>query len=121
MTVKVTTNGWANVYCQDTNLVKSATIANGARFKVYGDGKSWRLCVGTSDTGSDNCYHELKFSTKKNKVTEIDVPYTKLRQPSWGKKKPFNKANIDLFQFRRDGYEDGTAESTIKVFDFELY
>jgi TolB-like protein len=121
MTVKSASNGWANVYCTDTNLINKAKTANGVRFKVYGDGKSWRLCLGTTETESDSCYHERKFSTKKNKVMEIDIPYTKLRQPSWGKKKPFNKANIDVLQFRRDWHEDGTAESTIKIFDFELY
>ncbi|MDR0410814.1 MAG: CIA30 family protein [Treponema sp.] len=122
MTMKLASNGWGVISSpRNTALTQTAKTANGIRFKVYGDGKPWCLGVETTDTDSDGCRHQLRFSTKKGKVMELDIPYSKLRQLSWGKKKSFNKANIHGFLFLRDVYEDGTAESTIKVFDFELY
>jgi hypothetical protein len=51
----------------------------------------------------------------------VDIPYSKLKQPAWGKKVPFIKSSIFFLTFQRNSDIGGTGPSTIKVFDFEIY
>jgi hypothetical protein len=73
----------------------------------------------TSDV-TDGCLHGTIITTKKGKVTSFDVPFSRLKQPDWGRRVKFNKDNIRIMEFQRSN-DTGTGKSVIKVFDFEIY
>ena len=103
------------------NLHKNA---NGVRFKVLGDGKTWHMQVLTEQASADHCYYHSVISTRNNRVVNVDIPFSRLRQFDWGKKVSFIKSNITGLQFDRNGglpNNSGTGASTIKIFDFEVY
>jgi hypothetical protein len=116
-------SGWRCIVLRLTNETTVQTLqkGSGVRFKVLGDGKSWRFQVGTDEAMSDHCYHEIRVKTKKGNIVEIDVPYSKLKQPAWGKKVPFINTSINSIYFQRHSDIGGAGSSTIKVFDFEIY
>lgn len=93
---------------------------SGVRFKVVGDGKAWNIQFGTNETNTDYCHYQHGFTPKSGKVTEVNVPFTQLKQPSWGKKASFVKNNIFYLVFER-GTDQAAGVSTIKIFDFEVY
>jgi len=105
------------------SILESARKASGIRFKVYGDGKSWFLNVRTEETKADYAWYRYQFDTSLNKVVTIDVPYSKLKQPDWGKKVLFNKNAIFEVGFARNDNlgPDVLGTSQIKIFDIELY
>ena len=100
-------------------LIQKMKDSSGVRFTVWGDGKTWALQIPTADI-NDFCYYESTFSTKKNQITAIDIPYSKLKQPAWGKKTAFNNKNINNLVFQKHS-KDGSGTSTIKIFDLEIY
>jgi ABC-type glycerol-3-phosphate transport system substrate-binding protein len=102
------------------SILKGTKTASGIRFKVYGDGKPWFLRVITEETKADWATYRYQFDTIKNKVSIIDIPYSSLKQPEWGKQVIFNKNTIDGFMFSRS-QEFGLGTSTIKIFDIEIY
>jgi len=101
-------------------LISKIRLASGVRFKVLGDGKTWRLTFPTRDTEKDWCLHEYIIRTDKNKVMEINVPYTSLKQPSWGKQVPFKKDDITSVVLQTNT-DLTSGSSTIKVFDFGIW
>jgi len=113
---------WGDLNIRES-ILENARKASGIRFKVYGDGKSWFLNVRTKEALTDYSWYRYQFKTSSNKVLTIDVPYSKLKQPDWGKKVLFNKNTIFEIAFGRNdnlGQETlGTAQ--IKIFDIELY
>jgi len=113
---QVTYDGWNN---DSLNILNSLRNANGVRFKVLGDGKKWRFFIKTLDV-RDYCNHEIIIQTQKGKVTSVDVPYSRLKQPSWGKQVAFNKYNIQWLTIERTK-DLGTGPAYIKIFDFEIY
>jgi hypothetical protein len=116
-------SGWRVGNCTITNktIVQTLQKGSGVRFKVLGDGKKWKLLLGTIEADKDGCHYEIPIVTKKEKVVEIDVPYSKLKQPAWGKKVPFIKSSIMYLVFQRSHDIGSTGPSTIKVFDLEIY
>jgi hypothetical protein len=55
-------------------------------------------------------------------IIDINIPFSSLKQPSWGKRVPFVKNSIMVVNLQRhteSASETGT--STLKVFDFEIY
>ncbi|MDR0442795.1 MAG: CsgG/HfaB family protein [Treponema sp.] len=97
---------------------------SGVRFKILGNGKTWIFLLATKDV-TDSFYQTL-VATKKGKVVAVDIPYSKLKQPSWSKMTSFNKSNIDnfCFMYHSDPKSSGphqTGLSSIKIFDFEIY
>jgi hypothetical protein len=116
-------SGWRISELSLTNetMVQTLQKGSGVRFKVLGDGKKWKLVVGTDEAMSDYGLYEMQIQTKKEKILEIDVPYSKLKQPSWGKKVPFIKSSIKTLQFQRKDDTGGTGPSTIKIFDLVVY
>jgi hypothetical protein len=115
-------SGWryGQIILTNETMVQTLQKGSGVRFKVLGDGKKWIVIVPTNEAMSDYCFYQIPIVTKNKKVVEIDVPYSKLKQPTWGKKVPFIKTSINSLQFLRN-QTGGTGPSTIKVFDFEIY
>jgi hypothetical protein len=95
---------------------------NGVRFKVLGDGKTWLLRFQTIESRITFAHYQAKIQTKKNKVIQIDIPFSKLKHPGYGKKDPFIKNNIlnMLFEYN-SSTENKTRFTVMKVFDFEIY
>jgi hypothetical protein len=107
---------------ENETMVQQLQKGSGVRFKVWGDGKTWKLQIPTREAEADNCFYETPIATRNGRVVEIDVPYSKLKQPSgWGKKVSFIKTNILCLAIQRHSDIGGTGLSTIKVFDFEIY
>jgi len=87
-----------------------------------GDGKTWELRLPTKETDADMAHYRAVIATKNGRVVEVDIPYTQLKQPSWGKKIAFNKNSIRGLHFSRHNESPGGAgNSTIKIFDLEIY
>jgi TolB-like protein len=110
---------WGNIQISDSGIVQKAKTASGIRFKVYGDGKRWYLEFATREA-TDYAFHRSAINTRRNQVITVNIPYTSLRQPDWGKKVGFNKSSVSTLQFSRIT-EDGLGTSSIKVFDIEFY
>jgi len=109
---------------EDAEFLQRLRQANGIRFKVLGDGAAgWRVQFPTSDTMSDYAHFETDFTTRRNNVVNIDIPFSGLRQPSWGRRVSFNKGNISSLSIQRYAGDNSnlSGSSTIKVFDFEIY
>jgi len=123
--IKNKTSWWGELRI-DRNLPEKAKKALGIRFKVYGDGRPWFLCVETEEAMKDYAWFRYQFNTIKDKVSTIDIPYSILRQPQWGKKIIFNKNSIRGIIFSRNNNLAGpesisTGTSIIKIFDIEVY
>ena len=116
-------SGWRISQIELTNetIVQTLQKGSGVRFKVLGDGKKWKLIIGTNEANKDGCFYEIPIATKEGKVVEVDVPYSKLKQPPWGKKVRFVKNSIMCLTLQRHTDIGGTGPSTIKIFDFEIY
>jgi len=112
---------WGQLHIEGP-IIERAKTASGIRFKIYGDGKPWVLEAATSDR-NDNVFFRYNFKTIKNKVSTIDIPYTKFILPEWAKTKSiFNKNFLHAFQFVSDSNnESKSGTSQIKIFDIELY
>jgi len=113
---------WGQLKIVNT-LIERAKTASGIRFKVYGDGRAWNLDVSTEEAGMDFNFYRYSFNTSKNKVSTIDIPYAKLKQPEWVKSKIiFNKNSINAIQFNSSSTSDSkSGTSQLKIFDIELY
>jgi hypothetical protein len=117
--VNVRSNGWAGAMIYLGDIIQRLKNANGVRFKVLGDGKRWRVNFPTNNV-ADSSWHGMTITTQNGKVTSIDVPFSRLRQPNWGRKTAFNKNNITGMAIQRTN-DTGLGASAIKVFDFEIY
>jgi len=105
----------------DNNLIKKFANANGIRFKALGDGKRWRVYFATTDV-NDTAYHGVTISTQNGQISNIDVSFSKLNQPDWGRRTKFNKNNIKGITIERSAdVGGGSGASAIKIFDFEIY
>jgi hypothetical protein len=111
---------WAGVINSNFEILQRLRNASGVRFKVLGDGKTWRLRFTTNETRSDSNSFGAEITTRNGRVMEINIPYSSLRQPSWGRRATFIKNNIaDIGIERLSMHGAGTA--SIKIFDFEIY
>ncbi|MDR0456082.1 MAG: CIA30 family protein [Treponema sp.] len=116
-------SGWrvGQFSMSNPSIVQKLKEGSGVRFNVLGDGKKWVLQIATEDI-KDYCYYEAIISTKKNKVVSIDIPYSKLKQPSgWGKKMAFNQNSINYLNLQYHTSIGASGSSAIKIFDFEIY
>jgi hypothetical protein len=113
---------WAEVVNHNPSVVQKLKSGSGVRFKVLGDGKSWYFRIPVSEIFAEGNYHFATISTRKDRVVEVDISYTQLRQPGWGKRAAFNKNNIKGLNFTRlNDTPGGAGASTIKIFDIEIY
>jgi hypothetical protein len=115
-------SGWryGELRLSNKTIVQTLQNGSGVRFKVLGDGKRWKLIVGTDEAMSIYRFYETPIATKKGKVVEIDVPYSKLKQ-FYGNNKRLHKSSISSLIIKRDGDIGGVGPSTIKVFDMVIY
>jgi hypothetical protein len=114
----VMTSGWkaAQFVLENQTMVQQLRGGSGVRFKVLGDGRKWVVRINTTEGIQNRCYFESPIATKRGKVVQVDIPYSKLNPYVDGKKVPFIKESIlYLALFKRD------EQTTIKVFDFEIY
>ncbi|MCL2273284.1 MAG: hypothetical protein FWC19_10830, partial [Treponema sp.] len=104
-------------------FIQQFKTANGIKFSVLGDGADgWRVMFPMRETLSDNCYHEAVFSTTNGRVTQVDIPFSKLAQPGWGRRVTFNRNNIVSIKIQRHSTDSNfSGASAIKIFDFETY
>ena len=77
-----------------------------------GDGKKWVAQIITN-IDKDPGYYDTNIQTKKGKVTNIDIPFSRF-------KPQFNKDDISFFAILRN-VVTGMGPAGIKVFDFEIY
>ena len=104
-------------------FVKKLRNANGIKFTVIGDGKAgWKVMFPMKETVSDSCWHEADFPTKIGQSVNIDIPFSQLTQPDWGRSVTFNRSSITSIIFQRfasDNKLSGT--SAIKIYNLEIY
>jgi len=114
---------WGSFQIKDNEpILSQLRTASGVRFKAIGDGKKWFLILDTKETMSDHCSYRSEIKTRNNQVVYIDIPYSSLRQPDWGRKTRFVKNNIMVIVLQRlTDTASETGTSTLKVFDFEVY
>jgi hypothetical protein len=105
----------------DINLIQKLTNANGVRFKIAGDGKKWEIYFPTTDV-KDTAYHGYTITTQNGKVGNIEVPFNKLSQPSFGSTVGFRKTNVKGIVIQKSStIGSGSGASIIKIYDFEIY
>jgi hypothetical protein len=108
----------------DSSVITQLRTANGIRFKVLGDGKLWHLIFVTPGIIKDNGSYEAPIQTSNNRIVNIDIPYSRLKQPSWAVRARFDKSLITDIQIQRKNEDNNKVESgvfVIKVFDIEIY
>jgi len=116
------TTRWGSFEIKDESILSQVRTASGVRFKAMGDGKRWKLVFHTKETMDDFCSYEAEIKTVNNRVVDIKIPYSSLKQPTWGKKAPFVKNNImNISLQRHTNTISEIGPSTLKVFDFEFY
>jgi hypothetical protein len=109
----------------DESILQKLKAGTGVRFKVqHTDGKNtgWYLEMPTREQ-IDGCFYEAPINLQSGGVTEINIPYSSLRQPDWGFQRRFNQSAIASIMIRRtgEGPFNAAGSSTIKIFDFEIY
>jgi TolB-like protein len=113
---------WSCIYSQEISIAQKMIKGSGVRFKVLGDGKKWQLEIPTKEANADSAWYSAVINTQKDKVVAIDIPYSRLKQPSsWGKKVAFNSNSILNLIFAINKDTQGTVSSAIKIFDIEIY
>jgi hypothetical protein len=120
LNARVVNMGWAGAATDNEAIAEQLRGASGVRLKVLGDGKPWQLIIYIPETSSDGGSHRVEIKTRKGKVVEIDVPFSKLKQPPWGRRVKFNRDSINGIGIER-GSHQGLGATTIKVFDIEVY
>jgi len=114
---------WGSFQIKDNEpILSQLRTASGVRFKAIGDGKKWIIQFHTKETIRDFCSYRAEIKTVNNKVVDINIPFSSLKQPDWGKKAQFVKNNIlVIVLLRLTETASETGPSTLKVFDFEVY
>jgi hypothetical protein len=105
----------------DSPSAQRLRTGSGVRFKVMGDGKTWILQIPTTETMHDSGFFQKTFTTRRNTVVEVNIPYSQLRQPEWGQRARFNRNSITGITLQRDNNLGGAGASTITIFDFEIF
>jgi hypothetical protein len=120
MEANVKQGGWAVAANSNAVIVEQLRNATGVRLKALGDGKPWQLVINMPETNSDGGSYRAEIRTRKGRVVEIDIPFSKLKQPQWGKRVKFNRDSISGMGIER-GSHQGVGATSIKVFDIEVY
>ena len=85
----------------DPEFISALKTAKGVKVTVKGDGKKYSFRVETNDR-PDYCFHQFTV-TAGAKETTYEIPFSKLAQESWGKKKAFVPENITQVSFQTVG------------------
>ncbi len=92
--------------------------AKGIRFQAVGDGKKYRVKIGTSVI-TDYDDYGFVFTAPAGKPVTVTVPYTSLTQEGWGAKKKFDPTKITKIQFQTVGQPIPSV--SVKVIGLEAY
>jgi hypothetical protein len=119
-------NEWrmGNFFSDHPDIIQRLRAANGVRFKVSGDGgRGWYIAMSTPETDSDGGRFRTPITTRRGTVVDVDVPFSRLRQPAWARSVRFNRETIGFIEIARhaNGDDSFSGESIIKIFDFEIY
>ena len=91
---------------------------NGVKIALSGDGKKYCIRLETNDR-PDYCFHCIELEAPKGKVVEYDIPYSKLKQYSWGAQKSFKKQNITALSIQTIGQPIDSYE--VKVVSVKVF
>ena len=116
-------------YTDNFVLIEQLKKAKGIRFKAIGDGKTWYVQFHTVESpATDWASYEYPFGTVPNKIVDVDIPYSSLRQPSWLSRElnpekifKFSRKRIIAMVFSTSTRFQEPGSSSIKIFDFEIY
>jgi hypothetical protein len=113
----INNRGWAKARISNPFVLNKLREASRLRFRVLGDGARWEIFFGNRPaTGARETYHFTSIATRKNRVVEINIPYSRFGMDD---RIRFNKDLISALHFiRHRDYRTGT--STIKIFDFDI-
>ncbi len=105
---------WSNPQMQSF-LAQGDTL----KFKVIGDGKIWSVSFVLYDNNNSSSYR-YEFPTKNGKVSEITIPYSKLKFEEWSVCRKFDKNEIKSIGIY--GNNVGVkADRSIKIFDVRVF
>jgi TolB-like protein len=106
----------AYIYTDNASILQKLKRGSGVRFRVLGDGKTWELRILTKEVSGIQ-FHRALIATQKDLISDIDIHYSKLRSTV-----PFNKSRLNTLEFGKDNNIPRSAgQSTIKIFDLEVY
>ncbi len=110
-------SSWFNITCDTKNSFFRQ--GNTIKFKCIGDGKDWDFEVTLYSLYPNETVYKYVFSTEKGKITEIEIPYSKMEYyPEMSHiKRDFDNQKIINVSFNPPFGE----ESNIKIFDMEIY
>jgi len=107
-----------------TMLNQRLRKANGIRFKARGDGKPWQVEFHTTESHTGEIFFSYiyVFSTIRNQVINVDIPYSSIFLPDyWAQYKfDFDKEKIVTLSIGAN-YLQGYGKSTLQIFDFEIF
>jgi hypothetical protein len=104
----------AVIYSPVMNLLQAGS---GLRFKVLGDGNTWRVILRTEDANKNMTGYYATITTRKDRIVEFEIPYTRFAY-MYGRQVRFDKSRINQLAFERPG--DDRTSSTLNIFDFEI-
>jgi DNA-binding CsgD family transcriptional regulator len=116
---------FTSAFTDRPDLVQLLRHANGIRFKARGDGKSWSVEFQTleSTPERDNACYSYIFSTIRDRVIVVDIPYSSLLLPYWWEQYrfDFNKERIRRMAIIRNHSHHDYGSAFLQIFDFEIY
>jgi len=116
---------YTSAYTDRHDLVQRLRQANGIRFKALGDGKVWNVEFQTleSTPERDNACYTYIFSTIRDRVIVVDIPYSSLYLPKYWEQYrfDFNKEKIRRMAFIRNHSHHEYGSAFLQIFDFEIY
>lgn len=86
------------------------------KFRVLGDGKPWVFRVMLRG----NTSYSYEFSTKNKKITEVSIPYERLKFDEWTNRRSFNSNEITGVEFT-GGTAGTSSDRDITIFDVRVY
>jgi DNA-binding CsgD family transcriptional regulator len=107
-----------------TTLNHRLSRANGIRFKAIGDGKPWQVEFHTTESHMGEIFYSYiyLFSTIRDQVINVDIPYTSIYLPEYWEKYrfEFNKEKIVTLSIGAN-FLQGYGKSLLQIFDFEIF
>lgn len=112
---------WFECFSSDKDVVNFIKKGQNISFYVYGDGKKYTVRFRSTLSNKTTDY-QYTFTTKKNKVTKVTIPYSKFTWTSWSEKKPFALRAVSTVIFCPEiDYETTNAKWNLKIFDVKVY
>lgn len=121
MTGTVTTQfkyGYAGMGAKpNPEILKLLRGAKGLKFRVIGDGSTYRFKAETSDV-RDYDYFGQTFATEPGKEVEITILFETLQQEGWGQRLTFDPGRIGQISWQTVGQPHDSV--TLKVYDIRI-